>query len=104
MERFFRRYANRLQPFYEQMPVALQNVMTTARGWVLARNRYHSKMYSLCDELLTHDSWCNQQVEAHQLERLARAAETARFSPFYANYPKLKWDALDRIRALPILG
>ena len=104
MERFFRKYGSRLQPLYERMPVPLQNVFTTARGWVLSRNRYHPKMYAYREELHSHDSWSAAQVRAYQLLALRDAVEKARRAPLYATYPAFRWDSLDCIRKLPILG
>ena len=104
MERFLRTHAGRVQSLYERMPAPVQNLLITARGWPLARNRYHSEMYALHRELRSHESWSPEQIREFQLHTLRETVEHARTTaPYYRSYPKLKWQSLEEIRELPVL-
>jgi hypothetical protein len=43
-----------LQRAYDRMPYSVQNLLTSARGWFLTRNRYAPRMFSLLRELRSH--------------------------------------------------
>jgi len=105
MERLFRAHSASLQSVYERMPVPLQNLLISARGWTLARNRYCPEMYALHRELRTHEAWSTEEIRAHQLEALRQTVEHARTTvPYYRSYPQLKWQSLEEIRRLPVLS
>jgi phenylacetate-CoA ligase len=89
---------------YDKMPHPVRNVLTTARGLVLSRNRYNRKMYKLLDELRAHEKWDQQQMEAYQLDRVRRLVDHARETvPFYAAYPSISVDKLNDLARYPVL-
>lgn len=105
MESFFRAYAPQLQVIYDRMPISVQNLMTTTRGWFLQRNRYSSQMFSTLQELRSHESWNAEQMAAYQLEAIKRMVEHARRTvPFYRGYPQVAWNSVDDLTRLPILS
>src|SRR5271165_3158985 len=105
LERLLRAHAARLQSVYERMPFPLQNLLISARGFSLTRNRYSPEMYALHRELRTHESWSLEQIRAFQLQALRETVEHARKTvPYYRSYPELKWRSLDEIRELPVLA
>ena len=104
MERLFRAHSARLQSVYERMPALMRNVLISARGLALTRNRYSPEMYALHGELRAHESWSLEQIKVFQLQALRETVEHARKTvPYYRNYPELKWANLDEIRQLPVL-
>jgi phenylacetate-CoA ligase len=104
LERLFRAYSARLQPVYERMPGPVRNLLISARGWTLARNRYSPEMYALLRELRAHESWSVEQMRDYQLQALRKTIEHARATvPYYRSYPQLKWKSLNEIRELPVL-
>jgi len=77
-----------LQRAYDRMPYPVQNLLTSARGWFLTRNRYTRRMFALLHELRTHERWTPEDIEAYQLGALRKILKHARStSPFYADYP-----------------
>ncbi|HTV59531.1 MAG TPA: hypothetical protein VMJ93_11735 [Verrucomicrobiae bacterium] len=93
-----------LRTAYDKMPFQVRNLLTSARGVVLSRNRYHHGMYELLRELRTHERWNREQIEAYQLERLRAVVDHARKSvPFYFNYPRMALNDLRDISKLPVL-
>jgi hypothetical protein len=53
-----------LQRAYDRMPYSVQNLLTSARGWFLTRNRYAPRMFSLLRELRGHEKWTSEQITA----------------------------------------
>jgi phenylacetate-CoA ligase len=105
MESFFRSYAPQLQVIYDRMPISVQNVMTTTRGWFLQRNRYSSDMFTTLRELRSHESWNAEQIATYQLEGTRRIVEHARKTvPFYRDYSQLPWNSVDDVTRYPVLS
>ncbi|HET8966051.1 MAG TPA: hypothetical protein VFN20_07550, partial [Candidatus Acidoferrum sp.] len=74
-----------LQRAYDRMPYSVQNLLTSARGWFLTRNRYAPRMFSLLRELRGHEHWTSEQIDVFQLQALRKILKYARStSPFYA--------------------
>lgn len=93
-----------LRKAYDRMPFPVRNLLTSARGIVLSRNRYHRKMYDLLRELRTHDAWSRDQIEAFQLERLRTLVEHAsKFVPFYSNYSPTALREIKDLSQFPVL-
>ena len=93
-----------LQRAYDRMPYSMQNLLTSARGWFLTRNRYAPRMFSLLRELRAHEKWTSEQITAFQLQALQKIVRHARAtSPFYADYPDLNLRACADIARYPVL-
>lgn len=93
-----------LRKAYDKMPFPVRNFLTSARGVVLSRNRYHRKMYELLSELRTHDAWSREQIEAFQLERLQTVVNHARkYVPFYTTYSTTAIRHLKDLSQFPVL-
>jgi phenylacetate-CoA ligase len=105
LEAQIRAKAPMLQSAYERMPDPFRNLLTSARGWVLARNRYSRAMYQTLAELRTHETWSREQVEAYQLSCLRRVLEHARRTvPFYLHYPQIDLRRPEEIARYPLLS
>jgi phenylacetate-CoA ligase len=93
-----------LQRAYDRMPYSVQNLLTSARGWFLARNRYAPRMFSLLRELREHERWTAEEINAYQLQALKRIIQHARTtSPFYAEYPDINLRSPGDVARLPLL-
>lgn len=93
-----------LRMAYEKMPYRIQDFLTTARGFVLSRNRYHRGMFDLLQELRTHEKWNQEEMEAYQLQAVRQVVEHARRTvPFYAGYPPISLCSLQDLSRYPIL-
>jgi len=93
-----------LQRAYDRMPYSLQNLLTSARGWFLTRNRYAPRMFSLLRELRGHEKWTSEQITAFQLQALQKIVRHARATaPFYADYPDLNLRTCADIARYPVL-
>lgn len=100
-----RAHSARLQKAYDQMPHPLQALLTSARGLVLARNRYSSEMFSQLRELRSREEWGESDIEDFQRAALQRLLDTARTNvPAYADYPSIAFKSSSDITALPVLS
>jgi phenylacetate-CoA ligase len=98
------RHQARWQPFYDQIPSPARHLLTSARGWPLARIRYAPETFSLLHALRTHEPWTASDIASFQLHALRQSLAHARLTvPFYAAYPKIEIDSLDDLRRLPVL-
>lgn len=89
---------------YESMPDPVRNVLTTARGVILRRNRYHPEMYKLLRRLRAHEKWSPAQLEAFQLNSIRQTVDRARKTvPFYASYPRVPFRTAQDIAQYPVL-
>ncbi len=105
IEKLFRAHSRRLQVVYDRMPSGLQNALTAARGWSLARNRYAPTMYAFLEELRSHEHWTREEVKAHQLRALQRVAQHAsKTVPFYAALPPVDLNCLEDLAKFPVLA
>jgi phenylacetate-CoA ligase len=94
----------RLQKAYDHMPYPVQNLLTSARGWFLVRNRYAPDMYAFLRELRSREAWSTEQVVAHQTQCLERIANHARATvPYYVDYPTVKFRTREDITQYPVL-
>jgi phenylacetate-coenzyme A ligase PaaK-like adenylate-forming protein len=92
------------QTVYESMPDPVRNLLTTARGVVLSRNRYHPEMYKLLRRLRAHEKWDRPQLEAFQLSSIRQTIERARKTvPFYASYEPARIRTVQDIAQYPVL-
>jgi len=93
-----------LQRAYDRMPYSVQNLLTSARGWFLTRNRYAPRMFSLLRELRSHERWTVEEINAFQLQALRKIIKHARTtSPFYADYPECNIRSSADLRRFPVL-
>jgi len=93
-----------LQRAYDRMPYSVQNLLTSARGWFLTRNRYAPRMFSLLRELRGHERWTAEEIHAFQLQALRKIIKHARTtSPFYAEYPDINVRSSADLARLPVL-
>lgn len=93
-----------LRVAYDRMPFQMQNLLTSARGAVLSRNRYHQGMYDRLKELRAHESWDRERLEAHQLDCLRAIVDHARkFVPFYSDYASIELRDARDLAKYPIL-
>jgi phenylacetate-CoA ligase len=100
----FRAHSAQFQKAYDRMPYALQNVLTSARGWFLTRNRYTRGMHALLKELRTHEEWDVDQIKSYQTQAIQKIVDHARASvPFYSKYPAVELQAPEDIASYPVL-
>lgn len=93
-----------LQRAYDRMPYSVQNLLTSARGWFLTRNRYAPRMFSLLRELRSHERWTVEEINAFQLQALRKIIKHARTtSSFYADYPECNIRSSADLRRFPVL-
>jgi phenylacetate-CoA ligase len=93
-----------LQRAYDRMPYSVQNLLTSARGWFLTRNRYAPRMFSLLRELRSHERWTTEEINAFQLKALQNIIKHARTtSPFYADYADLNVRSVADLARYPVL-
>ena len=95
----------RLYSVYHSMPYPLQNFLTSARGLLLAKNRYLDGLERTLRELRAHERWTAEQITEFQRNALQRTIDHAcRTVPHYADYPALELGAPRDIRSLPVLS
>jgi len=95
----------RWQSLYDRAPAPARNVLTSARGWFLARIRYAPETFATLSALRANESWSASEVAAYQLKALRQmVAHARRTAPFYAAWPDVQLDSLDDLRRLPILS
>jgi len=93
-----------LQRAYDRMPYSVQNLLTSARGWFLTRNRYAPHMFSLLRELRGHERWTAEEIDAFQLRSLRKIIKHARTtSSFYADYPDVNLRSASDLAHFPVL-
>jgi phenylacetate-CoA ligase len=104
IEKMFRAHSRKLQMVYDCMPSGVQNVLTTARGWSLAKNRYAPEMFTLLSELRSHENWTAAEIAAYQLQALQRVARHARGTvPFYKKLGPFTVESLNDWNKFPVL-
>jgi len=104
MEKLIREHALRAQGIYDAMPPLIQNVLTSARGLFLARNRYSPEGQRFLRELRGHESWRAQQLSDYSLRALQQAIERGRRTvPFYASYPRFELRRMEDLELLPVV-
>lgn len=100
----FRAHSAQLQQAYDLMPHPIQNLLTSARGWFLVRNRYANGMYAQLKELRSHEKWDADQIRAYQVEALQKIVDHARNTvPFYSDYPPVQFRTPEDIGQYPVL-
>ena len=104
LEPFVRRNLPRFQKLYDRAPAPARHVLTSARGWILARIRYAPETFELVRELHSRESWSREQIAAHQLFALRWAIDDAiRNVPFYSDYPRDKFRSTQGLQNFPVL-
>ena len=78
LESAFRANMGRLYGVYHSMPYPVQNFLTSARGLLLAKNRYLDGMERTLRELRSHERWSPEEITAFQLSALQRTINHAR--------------------------
>src|SRR5215467_4498622 len=93
-----------LQRVYDRMPYSVQNLLTSARGWFLTRNRYAPRMFSLLRELRGHEHWSAEEIDAFRLQALQKIVKHARATtPFYRDYPDFNIRSTADVARFPVL-
>lgn len=94
----------RLHKVYDSMPYPVQNLLTSARGLILARSRYSNGAGKLRASLRSHEQWSAGDIVEFQRRALAWIANIARRNvPYYSDYPAIEWRSSDDIRNYPVL-
>ena len=105
VEVFLRARAAQLQFVYDRVPHPLQEFLTSARGWFLARIRYAGNSTELLRQLRSHESWTPQQIAEYQLQALQNVIDHARQTTlFYSHYPALRLNVPEDLAQLPVLA
>jgi phenylacetate-CoA ligase len=95
----------RLYGVYHSMPYPVQNMLTSARGFLLARHRYADSTLRQLKELRTHERWTADQIADYQQTHLQQILDQARADvPYYSDYPSLVLHSPEDLRALPVLS
>jgi phenylacetate-CoA ligase len=104
LESVFRANVERFYSVYHALPYPFQNLLTSARGLLLAKNRYSDGMGTYLSELRTREKWSSGEIEQFQLRTLQNLLQHARATvPYYKDYPVIDIKTLDDIRKLPVL-
>ena len=105
LEPIVRNNLHRLHSMYDRFPSPARNLLTSARGLLLARIRYSGAALNALQRLRDHERWSADEINCYQLTRLREIIEHARATtPHYRNYPRLRLRSTDDLRALPILS
>lgn len=95
----------RWQSLYDHAPAPARTVLTSARGWLLARIRYAPETFASLRVLRGHESWSPSEIAAYQLKALRQIFSHARRTvPFYVARPPVELGSLGDLRRLPILS
>ena len=104
LEPLARANIGRLQTLYDRFPSPARNILTSARGWFLKRNRYAPETFSFSDKLRAHESWSSDQIASFQLQTLRETVSHARSTvPYYAHYPQVEISSFDSLLLFPVL-
>jgi phenylacetate-CoA ligase len=104
LEPLARANIERLQRLYDRFPSPARNILTSARGWFLKRNRYAPEMFSFFDKLRAHEKWSSDQIASFQLQSIRETVSHARaMVPYYAHYPQIEISSFDSLRLFPVL-
>ena len=105
LESAFRANIGRMYGIYHSMPYPVQNFLTSARGLLLAKNRYWDGMERTLRELRSHERWAVEEITEFQRSALQRTIDHARKTvPHYADYPAIELSTPSDIQGLPILS
>ncbi len=95
----------RWQSLYDRAPAPARTVLTSARGWLLARMRYAPETFTSLRVLRSHESWSAREIATYRLSALRQIlAHARRTVPFYAAWPDVEIDSFDDLQRLPILS
>jgi phenylacetate-coenzyme A ligase PaaK-like adenylate-forming protein len=105
LEPLIRANLARWQSLYDRAPAPARTVLTSARGWLLARIRYAPETFASLRVLRSHESWSASEIASYQLHALRNVLAHARHTvPFYGAWPHVEIDSFDDLRRLPILS
>jgi len=105
LEPLARANIGRLQALYDRFPSPARNLLTSARGWLLKRNRYAPETFSFFEKLRAHEAWSSEQIASFQLQGLQETVSHARATvPYYAHYPQAEISSFDSLRVFPVLA
>jgi phenylacetate-CoA ligase len=105
LEPLARANIGRLQTLYDRFPSPARNALTSARGWLLKRNRYSPETFSFLEKLRAHEGWTPEQIASFQLGALRETVSHARATvPYYAHYPQVEIRNFDNLRLLPVIA
>jgi phenylacetate-CoA ligase len=105
LESVFRANAASLYGVYHALPYPLQNFLTSARGFLLAKNRYSDGTEKYLRELRSHETWNVDEIAQFQRNELRRIVNHARTTvPYYSNYPALDMNTPDDLKKYPVLS
>jgi phenylacetate-CoA ligase len=94
----------RLYGMYHSMPYPVQNLLTSARGLLLARHRYAESTMRYLRELREHERWTPAEISAYQVSQLQSIIQQARARvAFYADYPAITLKSTTDLAQLPVL-
>jgi len=103
-EPFIRANFMRFQGIYDRSPSSARNLLTSARGWFLARIRYSPKSRQFLSELRAHENWNREEIDEFQLRALRNIIDHARETvPYYKGYPQIHIACLQDLRLFPLL-
>ena len=77
LEGWIRQRLPGLQPLYDIAPYPVKNVLTSARGCVLARMRYSRPFWQCLDDLLERETWPAADIEEYRDAALCRLVSYA---------------------------
>jgi phenylacetate-CoA ligase len=104
LESAVRANMQRLYGVYHSLPYPVQNVLTSARGLLLARHRYTDSTMRYLQELRTHEHWTPAEIAEYQRANLQSLLLQARSRvPYYADYPAITLKSVEDIRSFPVL-
>lgn len=104
LEPLVRQSLPHLQHLYDRAPSSARHLLTSARGWILARLRYSRETFAILGDLRSHESWSSAQIARYQLQALQQTLGHAlRTVPFYADYPRVGLRSFEDLRRLPVI-
>jgi phenylacetate-CoA ligase len=104
LESVLRANATPLYRAYHALPYRLQNLLTSARGFLLAKNRYSDSAGRYLSELRSHESWNADDIAQFQRSELHRIITHARATvPYYSGYPALQLKVPEDLQNYPVL-
>ncbi|HUN64178.1 MAG TPA: hypothetical protein VMU53_19410 [Candidatus Sulfotelmatobacter sp.] len=104
LEATFRANVDRLYSIYHSMPYPFQNFLTSARGFLLAKNRYSEGASKYLAELRSHEKWSTDEITEFQRRSLQGIVKHARATvSYYADYPEAEITRPEDLRRLPVL-
>ncbi|MFX0136879.1 MAG: phenylacetate--CoA ligase family protein [Candidatus Hodarchaeota archaeon] len=110
LEKLIRKKLPDYQKIYDDLPVFLQNILVTSRGYLLSKLRYNKIFWEMLDEIMMHDHFTEAELINYQNDKLHELIRYAYTNTEYyrkimdeRNLSPRDIQTIDDLKKLPVL-